>query len=400
MNETTPESAGTGDVAASDDAQEEEPPPPRRRRTWAAAVLSAVGVFIVVALVAGFLIHLPYVIISPGFATPLDKNVITVDGASTYDHNGNVLFLTVRVTTHDPTVWRVVTSWLDPDRDVVKRTDVVGCASDAENIAINTRLMEQSQDAAKDVALTRLGYTVESDPPEITIADAVCSGVPAYGTLRAGDRILAIDDQPASQLADVGSLVQAHQPGETSTVTYSRAGKTETSPVVLGHVVTEHPDAGSEEGDRQTCEPVKRVTTGTPCLGVVLEPFVNYHFPINVTIDTQKVGGPSAGLAFTLAIIDDLTPGDLTGGRRVAVTGTINPDGTVGPVGGVEQKAITARHNDVSMMIVPKQEVKDARAGAGNLKVVGVDTIDDALAALQTAGGAAVPPASAVAARS
>jgi Lon-like protease len=82
------------------------------------------------------------------------------------------------------------------------------------------------------------------------------------------------------------------------------------------------------------------------------------------------------------------------------VTGTINPDGTVGPVGGVEQKAITARHNDVSMMIVPKQEVKDARAGAGNLKVVGVDTIDDALAALRTAGGGAVPPASAVAARS
>ena len=86
-----------------------------------------------------------------------------------------MLFLTVRVTTHDPTVWRVVTSWLDPDRDVVKRTDVVGCLSDAENIAINTRLMQQSQDAAKDVALTRLGYTVEADPPEITVVE-VCAG--------------------------------------------------------------------------------------------------------------------------------------------------------------------------------------------------------------------------------
>ena len=101
-----------------------------------------------------------------------------------------------------------------------------------------------------------------------------------------------------------------------------------------------------------------------------------------------------------MAIIDDLTPGNLTGGRRVAVTGTINSDGTVGPVGGVEQKAITARHNDVSLMIVPKDELKDARKGAGNLKVVGVDTIDEALAALQKAGGAPVPPASAVAARS
>jgi Lon-like protease len=392
MNESTPESAGTGDVAASADTQEEEPPsppPPGRGRSWVAVALSAVGVLIVVVLVAGFLIHLPYVIISPGFATPLDKNVITVDGASTYDHNGNVLFLTVRVTTHDPTVWRVVTSWLDSDREVVKRTDAVGCASDAENIAINKRLMEQSQDAAKDVALTRLGYTVEADPPEITIADAVCSRVPAYGTLRAGDRILAIDDQAVSELADVGPLVEAHRPGEPTNVTYLRDGSTETARIVTGR-----------RSAKGSCDLVKQVTTGTPCLGVVLEPFVDYHFPINVKIDTQKVGGPSAGLAFTLAIIDDLTPGDLTGGRRVAVTGTINPDGTVGPVGGVEQKAITARHNDVSMMIVPKQEVKDARAGAGNLKVVGVDTVDDALAALRTAGGGAVPPASAVAARS
>ena len=389
MNESTPESAGPGDVAAPADTQEEEPPPPRPGRTVAAVALSAVGVFIVVALIAGFLIHLPYVIISPGYATPLDENVISVDGAQTYDHNGNVLFLTVRVTNHDPNVWRVVTSWLDPDREVVKRTDAVGCASDAENIAINARLMAQSQDAAKDVALTRLGYTVEADPPEVTIADAVCSDVPAYGGLRAGDRVLAIDDQPVSQLTDVGPIVEAHQPGEPTTVTYSREGATETTRIVTGRRTA-----------KGACVPVKRVTTGTPCLGVVLEPFVTYRFPIDVKIDTQKVGGPSAGLAFTLAIIDDLTPGDLTGGRRVAVTGTINPDGAVGPVGGVEQKAITARHNDVSMMLVPKDEVKDARRGAGDVKVVGVDTIDDALAALQTAGGAAVPPASAVAARS
>src|SRR6478609_3589966 len=366
MNESNRESAGTGDVAAPADTEEGEPPPPRRARTWLAVALSTLGVLIVVALIAGFLIHLPYVIISPGFATPLDQNVITVDGAQTYEHRGNVLFLTVRVTTHDPTVWRVVTSWLDPDRDVVKRSDAVGCLSDSDNIAINTRLMEQSQDAAKDVALTRLGYTVAADPPEITVVE-VCSGVPAYGTLHVGDRILAVDDQTVSQLADVGPLVQAHQPGETATVTYAREGKTETSPVVLGRVVTEHGDSG----DSQSCEPVKRVTTGTACLGVAMQPFVTYHFPITVKIDTQKVGGPSAGLAFTLAIIDDLTPGALTGGRRVAVTGTINPDGTVGAVGGVEQKAITARHNDVSLMIVPKQEVKDARKGAGNLKVVG-----------------------------
>jgi PDZ domain-containing secreted protein len=165
MNDSNPGPAGTGDLAERADTTEEELPPPRRGRTWLAAALSALGVLIVVALVAGFLIHLPYVIISPGFATPLDQQVITVDGAQTYDHRGNVLFLTVRVTTHDPTVWRVVTSWLDPDRDVVERKDVVGCLSDAENIALNARLMQQSQDTAKDVLPAR--HTVGRSPESV-----------------------------------------------------------------------------------------------------------------------------------------------------------------------------------------------------------------------------------------
>src|SRR3954447_20334359 len=129
MNESTPEAADAGDLAASADTEEGGPPRPRRGHTWAAGALSAVGVLIVVALVAGFLIHLPYVITSPGFATPLDQDVLSVDGAPTYDHDGNVLFLTGRVSNHDPNVWRVVTSWLDPDRDVVKREDAVGCLS-------------------------------------------------------------------------------------------------------------------------------------------------------------------------------------------------------------------------------------------------------------------------------
>ena len=369
------------------------PPPPEprrsRRHTVVAVALSTVGVLLAVVAVAGFLIHLPYVIISPGSATPLDSSVVQVDGAETYPHDGDVLFLTVRVSTHDPNVWRVVRSWLDPDRAVEERENVVGCLSDAQNSAFNTELMDQSQNDAKYVALTRLGYTVQADPPQIRIIE-VCQHAPAYGKLEPGDQVLAVDGTAVADVQEVGSLVQAHRPGDDVDVTYDRNGTTSTATVVAGKV----------SKDRLSCVDAKGSTGGTPCLGITSQEFTTYQFPINVTIDTEQVGGPSAGLAFTLAIIDDLTPGNLTGGNQVGVTGTIAPDGTVGPVGGVEQKAITARANGVQLMIVPQLEVAAARRGAGDVRVVGVENIDEALASLQSAGGAEVPPPPTTVARS
>ena len=135
------------------------------------------GVLLVVAVVAGFLIHLPYVLISPGEATPLDSTVVMISGAPTYENPNDVLFLTVRVSNEDPTVWRVVTGWLDPDIDVEKRSNVVGCLSPEDNVTYNTLLMQQSQSDAKNVALTRLGYTVTADAPRVTIV-YVCPGPP------------------------------------------------------------------------------------------------------------------------------------------------------------------------------------------------------------------------------
>ncbi len=373
-----------------------EPPPappsgPGRGRrhpvlTW---VLSVIGVLLLVAILAGFLIHLPYVIISPGSATPLDRSVVQIEGAQTYPHANDVLFLTVRVTNQDPSLWRLAAAWLDPDRDIEKRSDVVGCLSDSENEVFNTELMSQSQNDAKYVALTRLGYHVTADPPEVRVIE-VCPGAPAYGKLSVGDRVLSVDSHPVAQLADVAPLVQQHKPGDPVVVTYERNGATRTTTI----------DTGRVSADRTKCVAAKGSTTGTPCLGITSQAFVNYQFPIDVTINTDRVGGPSAGLAFTLAIIDNLTPGALTDGKRVAVTGAIDPDGTVEPVGGVEQKAITARTNGVTLMIVPTAEVKDAKKGAGNLRVVGVANLDQALAALQAAGGSPVPPPSSTAARS
>jgi PDZ domain-containing protein len=110
-----------------------------------------------------------------------------------------------------------------------------------------------------------------------------------------------------------------------------------------------------------------------------------------VHIDTHRVSGPSAGLACALAIVDDLTPGDLTGGKRVAITGAIAPDGSVTPVGGVAQKTIAARESGAKLMLVPVGEAATARAHADGMPIVTVRTLDGALAALQRSGGSPVP---------
>jgi PDZ domain-containing protein len=115
---------------------------------------------------------------------------------------------------------------------------------------------------------------------------------------------------------------------------------------------------------------------------------VGFDFPVDVTIDSGTVGGPSAGLAFTLAVLDVLTPGELTGGHRVAVTGTMSLDGTVGPVGGAAQKAITVRDAGYEVFLVPTDELDDVKAAIGDdLEVIAVDTLAQALDALASLGG-------------
>jgi PDZ domain-containing protein len=118
-----------------------------------------------------------------------------------------------------------------------------------------------------------------------------------------------------------------------------------------------------------------------------------YDFPVEVKIDTGDVGGPSAGLAFTLTILDELSPGNLTGGRAVAVTGTIEDDGAIGEIGGVEQKAAAARHAGARLFIVPEGEAAEARRYADGMKVAAVTDLDGALAALERSGGDPLVPA-------
>ena len=344
------------------------PPPatPAPRRRWLRRAATAVLVLLAIAAVAGLFIHVPYRIISPGSATSLDNSVVSVGGAKTFQHKGRLLYLTVRVTPSDPNLWRYLFAHLDSDVSIIGRSDFQGCATDAENLRISNLEMRDSQDTAKTVALRRLGYAVAEEKTSPTIVDVVCNG-PSAGKLQLGDVVTAIDGHPVSKAADLKPLIVAHQPGDRVTVDVLRDGKP----------VRETVKAGSR--DNQAFLGISSTDDGV------------HHFPIDVNINTERVSGPSAGLAFTLAILNKLTPGDITGGKPVAITGTIASDGTVGPVGGVQQKAVAARDAGAKLMLVPPEELADAKKSADGMKVVAVRTLDDALNALRKNGGVALP---------
>jgi PDZ domain-containing protein len=114
---------------------------------------------------------------------------------------------------------------------------------------------------------------------------------------------------------------------------------------------------------------------------------LTFDFPVQVTIDSGRVGGPSAGLAFTLGLLDVLTPDSITGGLKIATTGTMSLDGSVGPVGGVHQKVVAAKREGVELMLVPSSELDEARTYADGLRIEPVDDLDQALAVLSSVGG-------------
>jgi PDZ domain-containing protein len=338
---------------------------------------------VLAALAAAAFIHVPYVIISPGDATALDDQVLQVDGATTYPHDGELLYLTVAVSNRDPNLYRYLFAKLDGDAAVEKRQSVIGCAGYEESGRLAREQMDQSQDAAKTVALRRLGYEVPARPSRVQVIDVMCGG-PSEGRLQLGDVIVAVDGTPVTTADEVRPLIVAKRPGDTVGFTVERDGVRRDVSVELG----KRPKPPKPENGE---EPVVDPDAGAGYAGIISQTDRRHDLPVTVTIDTARVSGPSAGLAFSLAIIDDLTEGDLTGRGDVAVTGTINEDGTVGPVGGVAQKAVTARRAGARLMLVPADEVDDARAHAGDMKVVGVRTIDDALTALTRAGGTGVP---------
>jgi PDZ domain-containing protein len=333
----------------------------RRIPGWA-WVLGVLAVLVVVASLVLTFVRLPYYTIAPGDALDVSSQV-KVDG-KTVDSDGEVLLLFVRQRAN-VNGWRYIQASLDDDIDLLREEAISDGLSPDEVRTLAQCDMQQSQATAKKVALEELGYDVPFADDGIAVL-AVFGGRPAEGVLERGDVILTIDGAPMRQVRDVHDALDRVTPGQHVEVTYERDGEERTAAV------------GTEAND-----------DGDSVLGVCVSR--RFDYPVDVQIDTGRIGGPSAGLAMTLSVLDALSPADLTGGLSVAVTGEIEPDGTVGSIGGIGQKAVSARANGADLMLVPESESPDqlaeAHKRAGDMPVVLVSDVDDALAALVEAGG-------------
>ncbi len=336
------------------------------------------GFALVAAVVGGLLFRVPYVALVPGTAKDTEP-LVKVEGIEAYPSDGELLFTTVRVRQR-PNLWEYL--WLQTDDDAVllQEDDILQGRSLDENREFNLQLMNDSKSVAIAVALNQLGYdSIRSDG--VIIAQVVANSA-AAGKLDLGDTLVAIDGLAVRTTDDLLKRLAHRAPGDEVSLT----------------VEPYNPDvSAAEKREQKTLKVTLGANPDDPTvafLGVGPSDRVrlNDEFDFTVDIDSGSVGGPSAGLAFTLAVLDQLTVGELTGGAKVAVTGTIDADGHVGAVGGIIQKTAAVRDLGADAFIVPaslgEDELSQVMKRAGDaLRIIPVDNLVQALAALATLGG-------------
>ena len=345
-------------------------PAPRRRPQrgtilgiWA-LVVALVALLVITFLPTSFVIQQPGPVYNTlGEAASSDGTMvplISVEGAETYPTEGALDLLTVQIVGNrerTPSWFELATAWFDPSRAVVPLDAVFpkGQTTEERNEE-SAAMMVDSQKEATAAALLQLGYDVPSHLEVYALTEDSAS----EGILQPGDVIEAADGETITSADQLRGIINDLQ-GAPVPLTVERDGeKTDVS-------VT--PTAVEADGETRWL------------IGVTL--ITDYTFPIDVTIQLNNVGGPSAGMMFALGIMDTLTPGELNGGKNVAGTGTITADGTVGPIGGIRQKLYGAKDAGATYFLAPQSNCDEVYGHVPDgLRVFAVETLQDAVDAL------------------
>jgi Lon-like protease len=314
----------------------------------------------------------------------------------TYPADGKLLWATVGVK-NDVRGLDLLMGWLRGDSDVFKRELLYGKANRKEAAQQSREEMDDAKSVATVLAARRLGIPTVEGGAEVLDRE---KGRPVEKLLANGDVIVAADGKSICLSGDLRELMLSKKRGESISLTVLSGVKVSESASASGtkSVPGDRPAEGSVEtakpGQRTVVVPLHQVKgIKRQLMGVILGPSKTRpcRLPFDVDVNTARIGGPSAGLAMTLALLDRLSPGELTGGGKVAATGTIEADGSVGEVGGVKQKTASVRASGAKLFIVPIAEVALAKPHAGKMQVIGVRNLDEALAALRKVGGDPLP---------
>ncbi len=306
---------------------------------------------------------LPYVTYEPGLTLDVlaeehGSEIIEVSGHQAYHDAGQLRMTTVYVTQPDTklNIFMLMKDWISSEDAVypyksVYRTGV----TQEENQTEGSVEMVSSQDAATAVALDELGYDVK---PAIEVLD-VGKNTPAEGRLKVRDIFLRVNGERINEVDDIVNAVKNAPDGRPVEFLVRR------------------------DGEATTVSVTPRAKDGEKQVGIHLGTGFEFPFRVAVHID-PNIGGPSAGLMFSLGIYDTLTPGSLTDGGIVAGTGTIDATGKVGPIGGIQQKIVGARDAGAELFMVPPDNCEEALgAPHGDMRLVRADTMHDAVGAIE-----------------
>ncbi|WP_029068562.1 YlbL family protein [Jonesia quinghaiensis] len=342
---------------------------PDARPTSRRNVTFAVSTLVTALLVAALMwVPSPYVVRTPGPTKDVlgevnSRPLISISGEDTFDPSGELLLTTVGVQggpSASVSFAQVIQGWLDPKRAVYPVETVYPPESTQEEIeTVNTALMVTSQENATYAALSQLGYSV---PTTLAIQE-VLEESEATGTLQSGDVLVSLNGQATDTYESLVAQLDAMAGGDEVDVVVERDGELVSArfPTIA---------SSTSEGAR---------------LGLTLD--ITFDFPVDVDIEIDNIGGPSAGMIFALGIMDMMTSEDELNGEKIAGTGTMDTTGQVGAIGGIRQKLNGAVRDGASYFLAPASNCEEVVGYIPEgLDVIAVDTLSSAWDAVQAIG--------------
>ncbi len=325
-----------------------------------------IWIFLLAIMVFATFYKLPYYVSAPGSAEVISDYVTVQDGQAA---NGEFMFTTVRMGRANiySYLWAKVADY----HNIYKLDEVRGKDETDEEYSVRQlKLMDESQNTAILNAYKKAGYEAKVMTEGIYILH-VGEDTPADGNLKAGDRVLEVDGKVIASQQFFVDYVSNKKAGDQVVLKMERDDETVEKTITLERL---------EE-------------TGNIGMGITLVEDRSVETDPDVEFNTETIGGPSAGLMFSLEIYNQLTEVDYTAGKKIAGTGTISEDGTVGPIGGIDQKIVAADEEGAEVFFAPNEEgaedsdyeiaVKTAKEIGSEMIIVPVDTFDDAVAYLE-----------------